>query len=119
MLDLAIYMEEVETKVKTNIGPFRIKVEQVSYGFFKKTMASKLILRVSTAINMKMKYEHVRRPRTTSATTPTLTMATTTSAPMPTTTRQSPACTLERRHKVRGREWRSTCGFSHTRNRLV
>ena len=30
MLDLAIYMEEVETEINTSIGWFRINVEQVS-----------------------------------------------------------------------------------------
>ena len=58
MLDLAIFMEDVEAEVNTDIGLFRIAVEQVSYGFYKKPMASKLILRSSTAIPMKMKYEN-------------------------------------------------------------
>ena len=40
MLDLAIYMEEVDMKVNTDIGLFRLAVEQVSYGFYKKPMSS-------------------------------------------------------------------------------
>ena len=37
---------------------YTIKVEVVSYGFYKKPMASKLILRASTAIPDRMKYEN-------------------------------------------------------------
>ena len=58
MLDLAIYVEEVDKEVNTDVGLFRIIVEQVSYGFYKKPLASKLILRSSTAIPQKMKYEN-------------------------------------------------------------
>ena len=58
MLDLAFYMEMTDVDVNTDIGWFRVAVEQVSYGFYKKPMASKLILRSSTAKPMKMKYEN-------------------------------------------------------------
>ena len=35
MLDLAIYMEEVEAEVNTDIGLFRLAVEEVIYGVWK------------------------------------------------------------------------------------
>ena len=58
MLDLAIFMEDQDHDVNTSIGRFKVAVEQVSYGFYKKPMASKLILRSSTALPEKMKHEN-------------------------------------------------------------
>ena len=61
MLDLAIYMEDVEKEVNTAIGPFRIMVKQVSYGSYRKPMPSKLIIRSTTSIPkfpMNMKHEN-------------------------------------------------------------
>ena len=58
MLDLAIYMEVTDVDVNTDIGWFRVAVEQVSYGFYKKPMASKLILRATTALPERNNHEN-------------------------------------------------------------
>ena len=58
MLDLEIFMEEVKVEIETSAGRFRINTEQIGYGFYKKPMASKLILCFLTAIPAKMKYDN-------------------------------------------------------------
>ena len=59
MLDLAIYMEEKSHEVKLAGSVEHVKVEQVCYSFYKKQMNSKYILRASTSLPDKMKYENV------------------------------------------------------------
>ena len=71
MLDLAIFMEDQQHEVNTTIGRFKVSVEQVSYGFYKKPMASKLILRSSTALPERMKHENAANELICGSTTPT------------------------------------------------
>ena len=58
MLDLAIYVEEKSHEVVLAGSVEEVTVEQVCYSFFKKKMSSKFILRASTALPERMKYEN-------------------------------------------------------------
>ena len=58
MLDLEIFMEKKEAEVDYNGEKHTLEIEQVCFTFFKKTMASKLILRADTALPERMKYQN-------------------------------------------------------------
>ena len=58
MLDLAIYMEEQTHDITLAGFVEHVKVEQVCYSFYKKQMSSKYILRPSTALPDRIKYEN-------------------------------------------------------------
>ena len=58
MLALAIYIEDQVHQIKINRETVDVKVQQVCYSFYKKLMASSYILRASTALPERMKYQN-------------------------------------------------------------
>ena len=58
MLDLAMFMEDQVHKIELNGESVDVNIQQVCYTFYKKPMASKYILRASTALPERMKYQN-------------------------------------------------------------
>ena len=58
MLDLAIFREDQVHNIKLAGSVEEVRIEQVCYSFYKKPMSSRYILRASTALPDRMKYEN-------------------------------------------------------------